>query len=88
MVTDLSQDYLETYKGRGMPGMVVHDCCAAVYLTDPVLFDCRSGAVGVVSGGLASGLTIQRLDIAVSPPGEWGGGPRNRSAMEGSHRPS
>jgi purine nucleosidase len=83
MVADLSQGYIDFYGSRGMAGMVVHDCCAAVYLTDPDLFDCRSGVVRVVSGSIASGMTIQRLDTGVSPPGEWGGRPSQRVCYGG-----
>lgn len=82
-VADLSQDYIDFYRSRGMAGMLVHDCCAAVYLTDSNLFDCRSGTVRVVSGGLASGMTIQHLDTGVSPPGEWGGRPSQRVCYGG-----
>lgn len=53
--------------------MLVHDCCAAVYLTDPGLFARSTGAVRVVVGGIASGQTIQRPDNMSFAPGDWDG---------------
>jgi purine nucleosidase len=63
LLSDLSQFYIDFYRQRvGLDGMVLHDSCACVYLTEPHLFDVRTGPVRVVCGGLADGKTIQAPD--------------------------
>jgi purine nucleosidase len=63
LLSDLSQFYIDFYRQRvGLDGMVLHDSCACVYLTEPHLFDTRTGPVRVVCGGLADGKTIQAPD--------------------------
>jgi purine nucleosidase len=63
LLSDLSQFYIDFYRQRvGLDGMVLHDSCACVYLTEPHLFDIRTGPVRVVCGGLADGKTIQAPD--------------------------
>ena len=73
MTADLSQGYIDFCRTRGAEGMLVHDCCAAVYTTDPDLFAKRTGSVRVVVGGIASGQTIQRPDDMGFPPSGWDG---------------
>jgi purine nucleosidase len=73
MVADLSQGYIDFCRGRGAEGMLVHDCCAAVCLTDPDLFAQQTGTVRVVVGGIASGQTIQRPNGMGFAPGDWDG---------------
>lgn len=75
LLSDLSQFYIEFYNTRTGDGMVVHDACACVYLTNPELFETRSGAIRVVCGGLADGQTIQKPDGTAFPPGHWDGHP-------------
>ncbi|AYD00984.1 nucleoside hydrolase [Neorhizobium sp. NCHU2750] len=63
LLSELSQFYIDFYRQRvGLDGMALHDSCACVYLTEPHLFDVRSGPVRVVCGGLADGKTIQAPD--------------------------
>ncbi len=75
LLSDLSQFYIEFYNQRTGDGMVVHDSCACVYLTNPELFETRSGAIRVVCGGIADGQTIQKQDGVGFPPGKWDGHP-------------
>jgi inosine-uridine nucleoside N-ribohydrolase len=70
LLSDLSQFYIEFYNTRTGDGMVVHDSCACVYLTNPELFETRSGAVRVVCGGIADGQTIQKPD-GTAIPASW-----------------
>jgi inosine-uridine nucleoside N-ribohydrolase len=63
LLSNLSQFYIDFYRERvGLDGMVLHDSCACVYLTEPHLFDVRTGPVRVVCGGIADGETIQAPD--------------------------
>lgn len=71
LLSDISQLYIEFYKGRVGDGMVVHDSCAAVYLVRPDLFEVRKGAIRVVCGGIADGQTIQKPDGRGFPPSAW-----------------
>ncbi|HEY0276323.1 MAG TPA: nucleoside hydrolase, partial [Paenirhodobacter sp.] len=45
LLRDLSQDYISFYEGLNHRGMVVHDCCACVLLTDPDLFGTRAARI-------------------------------------------
>lgn len=78
LLSDLSQFYINFYNMRTGDGMVVHDSCACVYLTNPELFETRSGAIRVVCGGLADGQTIQKPDGVTFPPGNWDGYPSQK----------
>ncbi len=63
LLSDLSQYYIDFYRQRvGLDGMALHDSCACVYLTEPQLFEVRTGPVRVVCGGIADGKTIQAPD--------------------------
>jgi purine nucleosidase len=63
LLSDLSQFYIDFYRSRiGLDGMALHDSCACVYLTEPQLFETRTGPVRVVCGGIADGKTIQAPD--------------------------
>jgi inosine-uridine nucleoside N-ribohydrolase len=77
LLSDLSQFYIDFYRQRvGLDGMVLHDTCACVYLTEPHLFDVRTGPVRVVCGGLADGKTIQAPDRGRKFEGSaWDGAP-------------
>ncbi len=71
LVRDLSQDYIAFYERQIPDGMVVHDASACVRLTDPDLFTTRAGAVRVACGGVADGVTVQKPDAMLFPPGDW-----------------
>jgi len=75
LLSDLSQFYIDFYNHRVGDGMAVHDSCACVYVVRPDLFETRGGAVRVVCGGIADGMTIQKPDAKLFPPGEWDGHP-------------
>lgn len=75
LLNDLSQFYIDFYNHRVGDGMVIHDSCACVYVVRPDLFETRSGAIRVVCGGIADGMTIQKPDTKTFPPGEWDGHP-------------
>lgn len=80
LLSDISQLYIEFYKGRVGDGMVVHDSCAAVYLVRPDLFEVRKGAIRVVCGGIADGQTIQKPDGRGFPPSAWDNLPSQTAA--------
>ncbi|MDP9836730.1 inosine-uridine nucleoside N-ribohydrolase [Neorhizobium huautlense] len=75
LLNDLSQFYIDFYNHRVGDGMVIHDSCACVYVVRPDLFETRSGAIRVVCGGIADGMTIQKPDAKTFPPGDWDGHP-------------
>jgi inosine-uridine nucleoside N-ribohydrolase len=77
LLSDLSQFYIDFYRQRvGLDGMALHDSCACVYLTEPHLFNVRTGPVRVVCGGLADGETIQAPDHGRKYEGSaWDGVP-------------
>lgn len=83
MVRALSQDYIRFYRDAGAAGMMVHDCSAAVFLTDPELFTLRTGPVRVIAGGLAHGQTIQAPDAQGFPPSAWDNRPSQAAATRG-----
>ncbi|MBU2957777.1 nucleoside hydrolase [Paracoccus sp. 1_MG-2023] len=83
LVAELSQDYVGFYRGAGYDGMLVHDCCAAVFLTDPDLFALTHGEVRVVDRGIALGLTIMNPEDRKGPPADWEGRPRQSHAHDG-----
>jgi inosine-uridine nucleoside N-ribohydrolase len=70
-IWDITRFYENFYRQSGMPSIFVHDASAVAYLADPSLFKTRSGAVRVVSEGLAFGQTIQRPDSRKFPAGAW-----------------
>ncbi|WLS03317.1 nucleoside hydrolase [Shinella oryzae] len=82
LLSDISQFYIDFY-GRHVKdeGMVVHDSCACVYLVAPELFTTRSGAIRVVTGGIADGQTIQKPDGRAFPPGDWDGLPSQHACI-------
>lgn len=70
-IWDITRFYENFYKKSGMPSIYVHDASAVAYLADPSLFKTRSGAVRVVTEGLAIGQTIQKPDSRHFPAGAW-----------------
>lgn len=84
LVTDLSQGYIRFYGQAGYDGMVIHDCCAAVFLTDPDLFRLAHGQVRVLSQGPALGLTVMNPQDRKGPTGEWADLPLQAYAWDGA----
>ena len=70
-IWDITRFYEAFYQKSGMPNIFCHDASAVAYLADPSLFKTRSGAVRVVTEGLAIGQTIQKPDSRRFPPGAW-----------------
>lgn len=58
LLRDLSQGYIEFYEGQVDDGMVVHDACACVYLTDRELFATIGARVQVITESNFAGMTI------------------------------
>lgn len=83
LVADLSQDYIKFYAQSGYDGMVIHDCCAAVFLTDPDLFKLMHGYVRVLSQGIALGLTIISPQERKGPMHAWDDLPLQAYASDG-----
>ncbi|MDB6454766.1 nucleoside hydrolase [Falsirhodobacter sp. 20TX0035] len=83
MVGALSQDYIGFYESNGEAGMLVHDCTAGVFLTDPDLFDLQGGSVRVCDHGPFRGQTLQRPDGIGFPPSDWDGRRSQQVAMDG-----
>lgn len=81
LVVDVSQYYLGFYETVVADGMMVHDSCAAAYVTNPELFTTQSGAIRVVCGGIADGQTIQKPDGRGFPPNPWDGFPSQLAAV-------
>lgn len=81
LLFDLSQFYIKFYESRVADGMVVHDSCACAYVVAPELFETRSGAIRVVSGGLADGQTIQKPDSKGFGPSDWDNLPSQKVCM-------
>jgi purine nucleosidase len=84
LVADLSQDYINFYGQSGYDGMVIHDCCAAVFLTDPDLFKLSHGQVRVLTQGIALGLTIMNPQDRKGPMDAWGNLPVQAYASDGN----
>jgi len=81
LVVDVSQYYVDFYETIVPDGMMVHDSCAAVYVTNPELFTLQSGPIRVVCGGIADGQTIQKPDGRGFPPNDWDGYPSQLAAI-------
>ena len=77
---DISRDYEAMY-GRfdGVEGCFLHDVAAAVCVVRPELFATVSGAMRVVTEGIAIGQTIQRPPGQLFPPGAWDDVPAQRA---------
>lgn len=83
LVADLSQGYVGYYAQSGYDGMLVHDCCAAVYLTDPHLFSLTEGEVRVPWEGIALGTTMMNPASRQGPLDAWADRPRQAAALDG-----
>jgi purine nucleosidase len=74
-IWDITRLYEAFHHSAGRAGVYVHDPSAVAYLIDPTLFGTRSGAIRVVTDGLAIGQTIQKPDGHGFRPGRWDGRP-------------
>jgi len=83
LVADLSQGYVSFYAASGYDGMLVHDCTAAVYLTDPDLFSLAEGEVRVIPDGIARGLTLMNPVDRQGPLDAWADRPRQFATCGG-----
>lgn len=75
LLNDLSQFYIDFYRHRVGDGMVIHDSCACVYAVAPELFETRTGAVRVLTEGIAEGKTVLKPDGVRFGPSAWDGHP-------------
>ncbi len=80
---DISRGYEDLYRRRNqVDGCCLHDVAAAAYLVAPELFALRSGAIRVVTEGIAIGQSIQKLDGHTFGPSAWDGHPSKLVASE------
>lgn len=82
LLSDISQHYIAFYARHVGDGMVIHDSCACAFVVAPHLFGTRSGAMRVVSEGIADGQTIQKPDGRFFPPGPWDGHPSQLACVD------
>lgn len=57
----------------GMSGFPTHDSSAIAYVIQPELFKCETGAIRVVTEGIAVGQTVFARTGDLFPPGPWDG---------------
>ena len=74
-IWEITRLYEAFHHSAGRAGVYVHDSSGVAYLIDPTLFATRSGAIRVVTEGLAIGQTIQKPDGHGFRPGPWDGHP-------------
>lgn len=77
-IWDISRFYEDFHHKGGVDSIFVHDSSAVAYLLRPELFETRSGAIRVVTEGIAFGQTIQKSDAVRYPPSAWDGRPSHR----------
>ncbi len=71
---DISRGYEDIYRRtQGVDGCCLHDVAAAAWLTDPSLFETRTGPVRVLTEGIAIGQTIQKWDEQQFGASAWDG---------------
>lgn len=75
LLNDLSQFYMDFYRQRVGDGMAIHDACACAYAVAPGLFETRTGAVRVLTEGIAEGMTVLKPDGVRFGPSAWDGHP-------------
>lgn len=78
LIWRMSRFYEAFHKSSGAPQIFVHDSSAVACLLDPSLFETRTGAIRVVTEGIAAGQTIQKPDGIGFPPSVWDGRPSHR----------
>ena len=82
-IWDVSRYYLKFYSEKvGMEGCHVHDPSAIAYAIQPSLFECRSGAIRVVTDGPAEGMTIQKSDQRSYMNDEWSSFPAQKVGIK------
>ncbi|WP_174801157.1 nucleoside hydrolase [Martelella limonii] len=81
LLARISDPYIDFYSQQVDDGMVVHDSCACAYVVAPELFGLRSGAVRVVCGGIADGLTLQKPAGQAFGPSQWDDRSEQKVAM-------
>lgn len=81
LLARISDPYIDFYSQQVEDGMVVHDSCACAYVVAPELFGLRSGAVRVVCGGIADGLTLQKPSGGAFGPSPWDDKTEQKVAM-------
>ena len=81
LLARISDPYIDFYSQQVDDGMVVHDSCACAYVVAPELFGLRSGAVRVVCGGIADGLTLQKPAGQAFGPSQWDDRAEQKVAM-------
>ena len=82
-IWDVSRYYLKFYSEKvGMEGCHVHDPSAIAYVIQPSLFECRSGAIRVVTDGPAAGMTIQKSDQRSYMNDEWSSFPAQKVGIK------
>ncbi|MCX5494342.1 nucleoside hydrolase [Kaistia dalseonensis] len=74
-IWDITRFYEDFHHKSGVPNIFVHDSSAVAYLLQPSLFKTRTGAIRVITEGLAIGQTIQKPDGRGFPPSPWDGRP-------------
>ena len=84
---DISRGYEALYRRRNqVDGCCLHDVAAAAYLVAPELFALRSGAVRVVTEGIAIGQSIQKPDGHAFGPQRLGWSPLEDGCRRGGLR--
>jgi inosine-uridine nucleoside N-ribohydrolase len=82
-IWDVTRGYADFHERRDeLGGIFAHDPSAAVCALDPAAFTFRSGAVRVVTDGVAVGTTIQRLAARPFPRSGWDWAPAQRVAVD------
>lgn len=66
----------------GMTSFPVHDSSAIAFAIQPELFKTKTGAIRVVTDGIATGQTIFAPDDASFPPGPWDGVPHKQVCVD------
>lgn len=80
---DISRGYEALYKrSQHVDGCCLHDVAAALYVVAPELFTMRSGAVRVVTDGIAIGQSVQKPDGHTYAPNAWDGHPSKLVAAD------
>lgn len=81
-IWEISRFYEKFHNAGGVESIFVHDSSAVAFLLKPDLFETRTGAIRVVTEGLAFGQTIQKPDSVSYPPSEWDGRPSHSICTE------
>jgi purine nucleosidase len=74
-IWEISRFYEKFHNDGGVESIFVHDSSAVAFLLKPELFETRTGAIRVVTEGVAFGQTIQKPDSVSFPPSDWDGRP-------------